>query len=331
MGGGPGLSEVTATPPESLKMKCRIFVAAVLVIAAAFAGRWVTRMNSPHVSGREVTRKTFTLDPGARVEVRGVNGSVEIRTADTDTADVQVIRTADNADALSHSKLTVEGSPSNLVVSCENRGGGRGLFRWLWGGGGSVRHEVTLVLPRRVELLTKGVNGPVRVGEVEGPVSVEGVNGRVEVAGASGHVSMKGVNGQVKFAVAHLGDEGMEIKGVNGNVEVRFKEQVNADIDVKGNNGGLTLNLPNVTMQEREGHSGMRARLGTGGTQIDIKGVNGQIRFESDAPASATKTAKTTETIKHAPDADSDEADEADEATEADFEEPPPPPPPPAH
>jgi hypothetical protein len=298
-------------------MKGRIFVAVILVIAAAFAGRWVTRSNSPHVSGREVTRKTFTLDEGARVEVRGINGSVEVRTADTDTADVQVIRTADNAGSLEHSRLTIEGSPSNLVVSCENHDGGRGFWRWLWGVG-NVRQEVTLVLPRRVELLTKGVNGPVSVGEVDGPVSVEGVNGRVEVAGSSGHVSMKGVNGQVKFTVARLGEEGMEIKGVNGNVEVRFKEQVNADIDVKGNNGGLTLNVPNVTMQERESFSNMHARLGTGGAQIDIKGVNGRIRFESDAPASSATTTTTTTTIVRAP--------AAPDAQEDDDSEPPAPP-----
>jgi hypothetical protein len=308
-------------------MKGRIFVAVILVIAAAFAGRWVTRSNSPHTSGREVTRKTFRLDPDARVEVRGINGSVEVRTADTDTADVQVVRTGDS-EALEHSNMSIEGSASNLVVSCESHDG-RGFFRWLWGVG-NVRHEVTLTLPRRVELLTKGINGPVRVGEVEGPVSVEGVNGRVEVAGASEHVSMKGVNGQVKFSVARLGSEGMEIKGVNGNIEVRFKELVNADIDVKGNNGGLTLNLPNVTMQEREGHSGMRARLGTGGAQIDIKGVNGQIRFESDAPASsATTTTTKTTTVAHTPDAHSDEAPEAPDAPE-DASEPPPPPVPPA-
>jgi hypothetical protein len=314
-------------------MKCRIFFAAVLVITAAFVGRWVTRSSNPHASGRDVTRKTFKLDAGARVEVRGVNGFVEVRTADTDTADVQVVRTADGDGALEHSNLSIEGSPSGLVVSCENHDGGRGFWRWFHGGG-NVRQEVTLTLPRRVELLTKGVNGPVRVGEVEGPVSVEGVNGKVEVAGSSGHVSMKGVNGQVKFVVARLGGDGMEIKGVNGNVEVRFKELANADIDVKGNNGGLTLNVPNVTMQERESFSNMRARLGAGGARIEIRGVNGQIRFEYELPSSSnTTTATTTTADTHsstttAPAARSDEADEAPEAPEDDSEPPPPPAPP---
>ena len=303
-------------------MKGRIFVAVILVIAAAFAGRWVTRMSSPHGGGRDETRQTFRLDSGARVEVRGINGSVEVKTADTDTADVRVVRTGGSADALEYGRVTVVGSASGLVVSGENRGG-RGLWRWLWGGG-NVRQDVTLVLPRSVELSTKGINGHVRVGEIEGPVSVEGVNGHVDVAGSSGHVAITGVNGQVKFAVARL-DEGMEIKGVNGNVEVRFKEQVNADIDVKGNHGGMTLNVPNVTMQERESYSNMRARLGTGGAQIDIKGVNGRISFESDAPASSSAPAAAT----HAAAAAAASAP-SDDASEDDLEPPPPPPAPPA-
>jgi len=273
-----------------------------------------------------VTHKTFTLAAGAHVEVRGINGSVEVKTADTDTADVEVVRITDNAEALEYNKVNIEGSASSLTVSCENNGG-RGFWRWLWGGGGNVKQEVTLVLPRRVELLTKGVNGPVSVGEVDGPVSVEGINGRVEVASSSGRVSMRGINGQVKFAVAHLGQEGMDIKGVNGNIEVRFKELIDADIDVRGNNGGLTLNVPNVTMQERRGHSSMRARLGSGGTQIDIKGVNGQIRFESDAPASAnTTTAKMNVTKATA----SDDSDESDGVDEDEADAPPAPPAPPA-
>jgi hypothetical protein len=34
----------------------------------------------------------------------------------------------------------------------------------------------------------------------------------------------------------------------------------------------------------------MRARLGAGGSPIEIKGVNGQVRFDSDVPATTTTT-----------------------------------------
>src|SRR5205085_2256820 len=179
-------------------MKGRIFLVVLLVIVVAVAGRWMTRTRSTHSSNQEETRQSVRLESGARVEVRGINGSVEINTADTDTADVRILRTASSPDDLEYGKVTVDASSTCLVVRGENNGA-RGFWHWLWGGGGQVKQEVTLTLPRRVELVTKGVNGPVRVGEVEGSVSVEGVNGRVEVAQSSGHSEIKGVNGKIRF------------------------------------------------------------------------------------------------------------------------------------
>jgi DUF4097 and DUF4098 domain-containing protein YvlB len=282
-------------------MKGRIFVAVLLVVVAAFAGRWVSMTGSSSdsldSSNQDETRKTVRLEPGARVEVRGISGSVEIKTADTDTADVLVVRTAANAEDLERSKVFIEETSAGLVVRGEKRVRGR-FLRWLWGGGGQVRQQVVMTVPRRVDLLTKGINGPVEVGEVEGSVEVVGVNGRVEVADSSGRSEIKGVNGNVRFGVSQLGPHGMEIKGVNGNVEVRLKQLANADIEVKGHNGRLFLDVPNVTMEEREKHHSARARLGTGGSPVEIKGINGNVRFSSAAPAgpsNVTSTAATTE------------------------------------
>jgi DUF4097 and DUF4098 domain-containing protein YvlB len=239
------------------------------------------------MSSREEKRQSFRLDAGARVDVSHINGSVEIKTADTDTADVQIVRTASSADDLEYSKIFVEQTSSGLVVRGENSVG-HGLWRWLWGGGGQVRQEVTLNLPRRVELSTTHVNGPVEVGEVDGSVEVEHVNGRVEVAQSFGHSAVEHVNGSVKVGVAQLGAQGMDIEHVNGNIEIRLKENIDADIEVNGHNGNLSLDVPNITMQERENHSNAHARLGAGGAPIEIKGVNGNVRFTSDAPQAAT-------------------------------------------
>jgi DUF4097 and DUF4098 domain-containing protein YvlB len=273
-------------------MKGKIFVVVVLVAAAAFAGRWVNRASvggDPNGARREETRQTFRLDPGARVEVGKINGSVTVKTADTDAAEVHIVRTGLSAEDLEFGRVNVEASPSSLVVRGE-RNDGRSLWHRLWNGGGQVRQEVTLVLPRRVELSAGHVNGSVSVGEVEGPVEVSHVNGRVEVAQSSGRSEVSHVNGGVKFGVAQLGEEGMDVSHVNGNVEIRLSQLVNADVEAEGHNGALTLNVPNVTMQERMNRSYTRARFGTGGVPVQISHVNGNVRFESDARTAAATT-----------------------------------------
>lgn len=272
----------------SCRMKGRIFVAVVLVIAAAVLGRQMSgrhHTGSSNDAGREETRQTYALEHGAEVEVRGINGSVEVNTAETETAEVSVVSTAESADDLASSRIVVEHTPSRLVIRGEGNGR-RGIWRKLWGAG-SVRHKIVLTVPRAVELETKGINGPVKIGELDGSVSVNGINGRVEVAQSVGRSEVKGVNGAVRISVARLGASGMEVQGVNGKVEIQLKEQLNADISVRGLNGNVTLDVPNVTMQEREDRSNMRARLGTGGVPVEITGVNGSVRFESTAPSSS--------------------------------------------
>jgi hypothetical protein len=268
-------------------MKRRLFFAVILVVAAFFVGRQVNRLKTAgvHQSARQESRQSYRLDPGARVAVKGINGSVEINTADVDAADVRVTYEAEQPEDLEGQRVVVEHDASNLVVRGESHEGGN-FWRWMWGARG-VHVTVVMTVPRRVEVEAKGVNGPVEVGAVEGSVNVSGINGRVEVAQVAGHAEVSGVNGNVKLGVPRPDAQGIEVKGVNGNVEVRMRPNVDADLSVKGHNGSLSLNLPNVTMEEREGHSRVRARLGAGGAPINLKGVNGNVRFESDADADA--------------------------------------------
>lgn len=272
-------------------MKFRIFIVILLVAAAAFAGRQVNRMKNAGTNAgggtRDEIRRSFRLAQGARVEVRHINGSVEIETAESDTAEVHVVSTADNPEDLESRRVIIEDSPDSLVVRSESAGGG-GLWHRLWGGG-QVRQQLRLTIPRGASLAVRHVNGPVAIGETDGAVEVSHVNGRVEVARASGRTEVAHVNGGVKLGLARLNEQGMEVSHVNGNVEIRLKESLDAYINVSGHNGGFMLNAPNVTKQERESRSTFRARLGSGGPEINVRGVNGNVRFESSAsPAVAT-------------------------------------------
>jgi hypothetical protein len=267
-------------------MKRRIFFAILLIAAAWVAGRVVTSRNAASGAGegRDEFNQTYTLQAGATVEVRGINGPVTVETSETSAAEVRVVRTSRSASDLEYGKVTVEATGSGLVV----RGGGnvRGFWRRLWGIG-PVRQEVTLRLPRRVDFQASGVNGRVGVGEVEGSVEMSGINGRVESAGAGSHAEFNGINGGVTLAASRLPRSGVEMSGINGGVEFRLGQGVGADVEITGLNGGVTMDLPNVTSEERSRHHRSRynARIGSGGTSVEMHGINGSVRFVPAAPA----------------------------------------------
>jgi hypothetical protein len=277
----------------------RLIIIAILVAIAAIAG--VVRSNSSasletlisHKSSgesREDIRKSFELAPGARVEVFSINGSVNIETADTKTAEVHVERIG-SAEALSKRKVIVEGNANSLKIYGEK--GDVGFFSRLFGS--NSREKVTVKLPRQIELLAKGVNGSVVVGELDGPVEVRGVNGRVQIAGTTGTATFKGINGNVVVGLLQLNPEGVTISGINGNIELRLSQDLNANLEAKGMNGRVVSEIAGVSI-EREKRGRYFARIGSGGNSINAKGINGNIRLTQaivSAPAAADSDAKT--------------------------------------
>ena len=177
---------------------------------------------------RKEIREKYELAPGAQVELAGLNGSVKIETSDTRTAEVYIERIASGEEALNRRQIVIEATPNRLSIKSEKRS--TGLFSRLFG---SEAHEkVTLKLPRQISLHTKGVNGSVNVGALDGSVEVAGVNGRVEIASATGSASFSGINGNVLVALTRLDGEGITLKGINGNIELQLPENVNASLEV---------------------------------------------------------------------------------------------------
>ena len=281
-------------------MKLKILIALLLVVGAWFAGRVYINGRSGAGESRQAAEggvgaggvvagvvveeggatvqrinESYRLAPGARVEVHGINGPVEIATAEGDRAEVQIEARADDARTLERGKLKVEHADDRLVVRGPENGGG-GFLSWLTGRGGRAKHNVKLLVPRRVMLAASGVNGRVRVGEIDGGMDVSGVNGSVEVSSAAGGADVSGVNGSVALALASVGSEGVDVSGVNGRVELRLASTVNADVDVSGLNGRVNNELANATVGEQS-RARFSARVGQGGPRISLSGINGGV------------------------------------------------------
>lgn len=272
----------------------RIIIVAILVAIAAIAG--VVRSNSganiktliSHKSAgdsREEIRKSFELAPGARVEISSINGSVNIETTDGKSAEVHVLRTGASAEALARRKVVVEGDANSLKIRGEKVD--VGFFSRFFGS--NSWEKVTVKLPRQVDLITKGVNGSVVVGDLDGPVEVRGVNGRVQIAGTTGTAAFRGVNGNIVVGLKQLNPEGVTISGINGNIELRLSQDLNAYLEAKGMNGSVRSEIPGVTV-EKEKRGRYWAQIGSGGNAINAKGINGNIRLTrttATTPASA--------------------------------------------
>ncbi|HYY42347.1 MAG TPA: VCBS domain-containing protein [Pyrinomonadaceae bacterium] len=258
-------------------MKGRIFIVLVLVAAAWIVGRQLGI--GAKGEGNYELNQSFQLAQGARVEVAGINGPVDISTTDGDTAEVHITITGRDEAAIATHRINVRQSGASLAVRGENNDSWR-FWRWLYGSD-RVRQSVTLKLPREVELTVRGVNGHVTVGDLAGAVHIGGINGKVEIAQATGAAEINGVNGAVGLGISHLGGDGLRVSGVNGRVELRFGEDVNADLSVRGLNGNVTNDLSNVNIRQ-EGHGTWNGRIGDGGTGININGVNGSVRLTRD-------------------------------------------------
>ena len=245
------------------------------------------------MTAHDEIHKTFKLSPGAHVEVSGINGSVKIETADGDAAEVHILRDASDQQTLAKTAVDIIQSPNGLSVLGQHESGGSILREIFDSKQHRSRLQVTLKIPKQVDLLTKGVNGPVTVGEINGPVIVKSVNGPVEIAQAASNSEIKGVNGPVTIKIAQqLGEQGPSLSGINGNIRLLLADNLNADVNVSGINGRVQSEMQNVTVEKVEEKSRYHARVGNGGTEISVSGINGNVWLVSAAMKDKEKDAK---------------------------------------
>lgn len=262
----------------------RIVILVLLLLVAGFAGIVRSKTSghfghfvsheSPADQVRDQIRKNFELVPGAKVEISGINGAVRIETSNTRMAEVLIERSASSQEALDRRKITVDADANGLRISSDKED--NGFLSHLFG---SNSHEdVTLKLPRQVSLNTKGVNGSLTVGELDGSVEVRGVNGRVQIASAIGTADLKGINGNIQLGLRQLNNDGVSLSGINGNIELQLNDGLNADFDAHGMNGRVLSDLPGVSVEKDKGGR-YSAHIGAGGSAISAKGINGNIRL----------------------------------------------------
>jgi hypothetical protein len=256
-----------------------LLLVAALIATSGCARIGIGETRRADLKERDELRQSYQLSPGARVEVAGINGLVNVETTNTDTAEVSVVRYAATRAALERHKVVIDHAPTSLIVHGENNNSSvHSMLAHLFTNSDDVRQEVTLKVPHHIALFTNGVNGRVTIGDVDGAVSVRGVNGRVEIAQARDHAEVNGVNGGVTMTLAQLGEQGVRMSGINGGIELRFANDVNASFSVQGINGGVRSDAPDIIV-EKQDRSNATAQIGKGGAPVSLSGINGGVKL----------------------------------------------------
>ena len=236
---------------------------AVLVLLLAASSVWATVYQE-----RDEVNRSFTLPPKARVEVVAINGSVDIKAIDGDTATVQIERTASSRAEMECNKVFVNQPAGNLVIRSESAGCENMVIQ--------VRHRLVLSVPRTVNVSVHGVSGPVSIGEIEGAMRIFGNSGNINLAQPGRGSIISGNSGTTTIQIRQLGPGGLEVSGHSGVIKLQIAEESNVVVRVGGLSGTVSSELPNVKFI-KTGAADYYARIGSGGPTIRVEGNSGSI------------------------------------------------------
>jgi hypothetical protein len=219
------------------------------------------------VTGQE-EHQTYQLAAGAHVDVSNISGPVSIEATDGSTAEVHIYRTAPNPADLVYRKVFVEQTSSGLTIGQKPGSGEPDSVDLL--------NRVVLKLPRQVSVSGKSISGDFNISGISRAVKLNGISGSVNATHLNGALTVSGVSGNVRVAVAHINDAGLRVSGVSRNVYLGLASDLNAELRVGNTTAGVSNKIQGLALVS-VGPANYSARLGSGGPQIEVSNVTGEI------------------------------------------------------
>ncbi len=258
---------------------------------------------SEHIKQQTIER-SFPVNPGSRVVIDSVNGS--IRVLGYSGKEVRVVvhekmqgrSASDLQQAVEEIVLEIDADDNEVGFYVRTPGQNcasqcsRSRNRHY-----SFSHNFELQVPYGVVLELRTVNdGDIRVDDVRSVVELENVNGKIEALGILGINNVRTVNGEIVLGFLEMPRDGGSVVTVNGDVELVFPSTPNVHVSMKTFNGGLFSEFAykrrdNTSHIESKRSDGTYVYTSSGGTEISIgKGgphwfletLNGDIYIRKD-------------------------------------------------
>jgi hypothetical protein len=145
-----------------------------------------------------------------------------------------------------------------------------------------VEVHYELRLPRNLrQLEIKSADSKVELSQMTGAINVSVQGSSIELKDVAGAINTKIVQGDTKVSIKGNLTGPQELKSVNGDIELRLSDETGADIEAETIGGEIDVDDDlHLTVENRRVGQSVHGRVGTGGTPISIKTVNGDIRIK---------------------------------------------------
>lgn len=248
-------------------------------LIAASAGCDIVTADFKHSETSE-WKKTYTLEPGGRVQIDNINGKIEVEPSTGNAVEVTALKTAKGADvtaakaALERIEIHENASAGSIQIETKvPRGGG-----WMNMGGTQVAYTVRVPAGAEVKFTT--VNGGVEVRGLTGRSDLRTTNGGVIARDVSGTVTASTTNGGVDVDLVKVGEGGATLSCTNGGIKLRLPQDAKASLSARITNGGIEADGVRLEATERSRRR-LEGQLNGGGPAIRLEGTNGGIRISS--------------------------------------------------
>ena len=275
----------------------RLAAAAALSATVAFAapasagdGYWAS-IFADVVSGPARTsefRWNGRVASGKTLEIKGVNGSIQVAPSSGDTVEVVATRRGRKNDPEAVRIVTVEHGGGLTICAlypsadrerenvCAAGDGGRMNVR-----NNDVNVEFSVRAPRGVKVVAKTVNGAVEAAGLDEDVEATTVNGSVKIE-TTGVARAETVNGSVNAVMGRADwNSDLEFKTVNGSIRVTLPSSVSTTVDAETVNGSISSDF--AVEGGRVARRRLTGTIGGGGRSMSLETVNGSITLASGA------------------------------------------------
>ena len=215
----------------------------------------------------------YDLNPGGRIEIDNMNGSVEIQGWEGKGVEVSGVKFASSERVLEALRIDVRNSPDSISIRTIHP-----PFHRSWAnyrirvprqttiervnsinGAIEVRNLDSGPLQRTAHLKTvngsidaenflgsvdaETVNGRIELRDIGGAATMRGLNGRIEAERIAGACEAHSVNGPITILLERAGDS-LKASTMNGGIDLTFREKPKDAIRASTTNGSITLRMP---------------------------------------------------------------------------------------